>query len=181
MADLTRTRMTAAEFKQLPENGELIELLDGEIVMSPTPKYKHQRLIFPLARLLDQLTDRGTVVLSPMDVYLDNENVVQPDVFWVSGPESLCQLGDDDYWHGAPDLVVEVLSPGTALRDKTVKFDLYEKHGVREYWLIDPDAQYIEVWRLESGTFRRVGVFGPADKFESSVLSQIIEVSRLFQ
>lgn len=181
MADLTRTRMTAAEFKQLPESSEHIELLDGEIIMSPTPKYKHQRLIFPLARLLDQLTDRGTVVISPMDVYLDDENVVQPDVFWVSGPESLCQLGDDDYWHGAPDLVIEVLSPGTALRDKTVKFDLYEKHGVREYWLIDPEARYVEVWRLENGEFQRVGVYGSADRFESPVLNQAVNVTVLFQ
>ena len=180
MADLTQTRMTVAEFKQLPESSEHIELVDGEIVMSPTPKYKHQRLIFPLAQLLDQLTNTGSVVVSPMDVYLDNENVVQPDVFWVSGPDSRCQLGEDDYWHGAPDLVVEVLSPGTALRDKTVKFDLYEKCGVREYWLIDPEAQYVEVWRLENGQFRRVGVFGKNDEFESPVLGQLVKVAVLF-
>ena len=180
MADLAQTRITAAEFKQLPESSDHIELVDGEIVMSPTPKYKHQRLILPLSHLLDRLTNSGTVVLSPMDVYLDDENVVQPDVFWVSGSDSRCQLGDDDYWHGAPDLVVEVLSPGTALRDKTVKFSLYEKHGVREYWLIDPDAQYIEVWRLENNAFQRIGVFGAADQFESATLGQTVNLAVLF-
>lgn len=181
MADLTQTRMTIAEFKQLPESSEHIELLYGELVMSPAPKNKHQSAVGKSLLLLNQLTSKGEVVLSPMDVYLDDENVVQPDVFWVSGPDSLCQLGADDYWHGAPDLVVEVLSPGSALRDKTTKFKLYERHGTREYWLVDPEAQYVEVWRLENGTFLRVGVFGPADKFESPLLGQPVDVSVLFQ
>ena len=180
MADLTQTRMMAAEFKQLPESSEHIELVDGEIVMSPTPKNRHQSVVGNGFTLLRQITSSGSVVVSPMDVYLDNENVVQPDVFWVSGPDSRCQLGEDDYWHGAPDLVVEVLSPDTALRDKTVKFHLYEKHGVREYWLIDPEAQYVEVWRLENGELRRVGVFGKNNEFESPVLGQLVKVAVLF-
>ncbi len=180
MADRTQIRMTAAEFKQLPESSEHIELIYGETIVSPTPKFVHQKLVFLIAKLVESLTSKGTVVLSPMDVYLDDENVVQSDIFWVSGPESNCQLGDDDYWHGAPDLVVEIASPSTARLDRTVKFDLYEKFGVREYWLVDPLAQYFEVWKLGAGKFQRGGAFGPSDKFESAVLSQTVDMAAVF-
>lgn len=181
MVEQTRIQMTAAEFRQLPESMEHIELIDGEIVVSPTPRHRHQNIIGNLHLMLAGLIPSGKIVLSPMDVYLSDTDVVQPDVFWVSGPGSKCQLGADDYWHGAPDLVIEVLSPGTALRDKTVKFDLYEKHGVREYWLVDPDALYIEVWRLHENKYMRVGVFGPEDRFESAVLELEVDTTKIFQ
>lgn len=73
--------------------------------------------------------------------------------------QSPCRLGEDGYWYGAPDLVVEVLSPSTAHKDRGVKFDLYEKHGVREYWLVDPEGRYVEVYRREGERFDRAGVF----------------------
>ena len=79
-------------------------------------------------------------------------NAVQPDVLWNS-PASRCVLVDDAYFRGAPDLVVEVLSPSTALRDKQTKFRLYEKYGVREYWIVEPTAQYVEVWALVEAKF----------------------------
>ena len=88
-------------------------------------------------------------------------------MFWVSGADSLCKLGADDYWHGAPDLVVEVLSPSTALRDHGVKFGLYEQHGTREYWLIDPAAEFVEVFRRENDAFVRFGAFGNAETFRA--------------
>jgi Uma2 family endonuclease len=121
------------------------------------------------------------VVISPMDVHLDDENVVQPDVFWVSGADSLCKLGEDGHWHGAPDLVVEVLSPSTALRDHGVKFALYERFGTREYWLIDPEGEFVEVFHREGEIFRRFGVFGREDVFALSVLLDVtVQVSALF-
>jgi Uma2 family endonuclease len=181
MVEQTHIQMTAAEFQVLPESSEHIELIHGELVVSPTPRHRHQNVIGNLHLMLAGLIPSGKIVLSPMDVYLSDTDVVQPDVFWVSGPESRCKLGTDDYWHGAPDLIIEVLSPGTALRDKTVKFELYEKHDVCEYWLVDPDALYIEVWRLDESKFMRVGVFGPSDKFESTVLGQTIETATVFK
>ncbi len=74
---------------------------------------------------------------------------------------------------GAPDLVIEVLSPGTARRDKKDKFSLYEKHGVREYWIIDPSEKLLEVWQLRDGRFSRLDVFGPGDPFTSLLLGPI--------
>ena len=116
-----------------------------------------------------------------VEEHLDDENVVQPDVFWVSGVESLCKLGADGYWHGAPDLVVEVLSPSTALRDHGVKFALYEQHGTREYWLIDTEGEFVEVFHREGERLTRFGVFGTKDSFALSVLSAAeIPVSILF-
>lgn len=80
-----------------------------------------------------------------------------------------------------PDLVIEVLSPGTALRDKTIEFELYERYGTREYWLVDPDALYIEVWRLDESTFARFGVFRSGGMFESAVLGQMVEAALVFK
>lgn len=178
-----RIRMTPAEFRQLPETNEPTELIYGELIVSPTPVNNYQadvgEIHFFLKQLEKQKPDMGQVVVSPMDVWLD-EHCVQPDVFWVSKPESRCKLGEDGYWYGAPDLVVEVLSPSTAHKDRGVKFDLYQQYGVREYWLADPDGQYIEVFRLENGKFERLGAFGIGQSFTSVVLSGItIQVDTL--
>lgn len=180
MADMTRTRTTLEEFQALPESLEHIELIDGELIVSPTPKFRHQNAVGNTFLLLQKLP-QGKVVLSPMDVYLDDENVVQPDVFWVSGAESLCKLGSDGYWHGAPDLVVEVLSPSTARRDHREKFALYERFGTREYWLVDPEAEFVEVFRREGDVLVRFGAFGVDEHFALSVAPEIaLEVAALF-
>jgi Uma2 family endonuclease len=170
MVDTTQTRLTAAEFAQLPETNTPTELIDGEVVMTPAPKYVHQKVVLALAKLIEQMGAGGVTCIAPIDVYLDEANVVQPDVLWASGPESRAQLGEDGYWHGAPDLVVAVLSPATARYDRSEKFRLYEKHGTLEYWLVDPEAEYVEVWRREEGGFQRQGVYGPGDAFKSTVL-----------
>jgi Uma2 family endonuclease len=172
-------KMTAAEFRQLPETTERIELIDGEIFMSPSPRNPHQKVTFRIASFLDGL-DKGEVIISPMDVYLSDEVAVQPDVFWVSGPDSPCQLGDDGYWHGPPDLVVEVLSPSTAARDRGVKARHYEQFGVREYWLVDPDAQFIEMFTPQDGRFVQVGLYEVDKTFKSPLLSVEVTVKSLF-
>jgi Uma2 family endonuclease len=120
----------------------------------------------------------GKIYVAPVDVYLDDANVVQPDVLWVA-PGSACVPFEGKYLRGAPDLVVEVLSPGTARRDKKAKFDLYEKHGVREYWLIDSGAKLLEAWQLKDSRFIRLDVFGPGDQFDSPLLGPI-DVSAIF-
>jgi Uma2 family endonuclease len=177
---ITQTRMTVREFMALPESSDHVELIAGEVVVSPTPKFKHQNIAGNSYVTLKNLP-QGITAISPMDVHLDDENVVQPDVFWVSGADSLCKLGDDGYWHGAPDLVVEVLSPSTALRDHGVKFALYERFGTREYWLIDPEGEFVEVFHREGEMFRRFGVFGRDEAFALSVLPDVtVQVSALF-
>jgi len=99
----------------------------------------------------------------------------------VSGPDSKCKLGDDNTWHGAPDLVVEIHSEGTGLRDRREKFQLYEKHGTREYWLVNPGDRYVEVFQLVRGKFKRVGLFGPDEIFESPLLGgKAVDLNAIF-
>jgi Uma2 family endonuclease len=180
MATPERIRMSVEEFKQLPESNQLTELIDGELIVSPAPKDDHQKLILPIGSYLRQIVSVGEVRVAPTDVWL-GEDCVQPDIFWVSGPESKCKLGGDGYWYGAPDLIVEVLSPSTAYRDRGAKFNLYQQHGVREYWLADPDGEYFEVYVLENGMFIRKGAFGKGDAFVSLVLSGVtVTVCALF-
>jgi Uma2 family endonuclease len=151
------------------------------MIMSPAPNLEHQAIVLNLASLLLQIKPGGKVHVAPVDVWLDDANVVQPDVMWIS-PNSACVPFEKKYYQGAPDLLAEVLSPGTARTDKSAKFKLYEKHGVREYWMVDPEAQYVEVWRREENRFALVGVFGPGETFGSAVLGdKTVEVTRLFQ
>jgi Uma2 family endonuclease len=172
--------MTAEAYRKLPETNQPMELIDGEVVMSPAPKDSHQKVVTNTLVSLSRLIPDGELRVAPSDVYFDDENVLQPDVLWVSESNENCRLLDD-YWHGPPDLVVEILSPGTALRDRQVKFEIYQKHGVREYWVGDLYQQTMEVWQLEEGRFQRLGVFGKEDAFRSAVLGDVnVELAEIF-
>lgn len=176
----TKERMTAAEFFQLPETTQPTELIEGELIVSPSPITVHQRFIGNLFVLLRSLIPNGEVFLAPLDVYLDAANVPQPDIMWVA-EGSRCKVGEKRL-EGPPDLIVEVLSAGTARADRGKKFQLYERHGVREYWLADPEGEYFEIFRLEDGRFVRQGAYGIEDgSFESAVLGgKTVELKRLF-
>lgn len=163
------TRMTAAAFFELPESLLPVELLDGEVIMSPAPELAHQDIVLAAALLLKNLVCEGNVYVAPVDVHLDEQNVVQPDVLW-AGASGACVAVAGKHLRGAPDLIVEVFSPGSISRDKKRKFHLYEQHGVREYWMIDPLERYIEVHRHENGRFVLQGVYEPEDTFESAAL-----------
>jgi Uma2 family endonuclease len=181
MVDSVHTRITAREFYELPESNLPTELIDGELIMSPAPDDPHQKSALHTVGFLFNEVPEGELRFSPIDVYLDDENIVQPDIMWVSKDNDRCQLVEGRRWHGAPDLVIEILSPSTALRDKTAKFDLYEKHGVREYWMLDPIAEYLEAWGLQDGAFSKLGIFGPGQTFNSPVLNgKSVEVGALF-
>jgi Uma2 family endonuclease len=140
-----KQRYTYENYQQLPE-GAPYELIRGHLVMSPSPTVQHQRLVFRLSKALDVYVSEnegGEVLLSPMDVRLSDETVVQPDVLYVS-PDRAEQLGEQEI-DGAPDLVIEVVSPSTSHLDVFDKKRLYEQSGVREYWIVDPDSETVEV------------------------------------
>lgn len=182
-AERAQERMTAEQYSELPETNKIQELLGGELIMSPAPAPEHQDAALAVAIYLKQLIPSGRVQIVPSDVYLDKRNVVQPDVFWAGSEGSNCQIGSNRRWRGAPDLVVEILSPGTARHDRGVKSTLYEKHGVREYWLVEPapEAQFVEVYVLSEGRFVRQGLYEPKDTFTSPVLGgQAVETGKLF-
>lgn len=178
MAEQVTTRMTAAEFQQLPQTSKPTELINGALIVSPSPISNHQRAAGRIYAMLLDLSPSGEPIVSPMDVYLDDTNVFQPDVFWLA-EDSQC-VERDGYFYGAPELVVEVHSPSTAKLDKQEKFDAYEQHGVQEYWMVDPIANIIEVWQRKDNQFIRLGVFGNEDTFTSIATKQSIDLSRIF-
>ncbi|MEM6530902.1 MAG: Uma2 family endonuclease, partial [Chloroflexota bacterium] len=160
MVDLpqTGTRMTAAEYSRIPETLESIQLIDGVVFRPSSPKDTHQSPLLKIVFLLDEF-QRGRIHAGVDNLYLSQNIVVQPDIMLVRPNNPDCTLGEDGYWHGAPDLVVEVLSPGTASLDRGRKFQLYAQHGVREYWLVDPQAQFIEVFTPQNSQFIQQGLY----------------------
>lgn len=138
---------------EMPETTQPHELWDGKLIMSPTPSFHHQAIVFNLQRALyDWVVPRGLgkVVAFPIDMVLSPHQAVQPDVVFIS----------KDRLHiiervimGAADLVAEVISLGGRQRDRIEKRDLYEQHGVKEYWIVDPEAQTVEVLVLENGVY----------------------------
>jgi Uma2 family endonuclease len=181
MAEMVRTHMTTEAFLQLPETNLPTELISGEFIEMNAPNDLHQKTSMYLISVLLPLLPVGEFRSAPTDVLLDDLNVFQPDLFWVSVENTHCKVIDGK-WYGAPDLVIEIFSPSTERRDKKTKFDTYERHGVREYWMVDPQAEYIEVWLQHEGKFDRFGIFGPDEKFVSSVLNnQTVDVAAVFK
>ena len=138
------TKLTYEDYRKTPDD-ERWELLNGELIMPPSPTIAHQRVSRRLERRLDTFVEErglGEVFYAPCDVVLSDVNVVQPDLLFVSTEQA--HIITRENIRGAPDLVVEILSPSTASRDWRDKLDLYAEHGVKEYWVVDPDAQ--RVW-----------------------------------
>ena len=148
-----KDRYTYADYQQLPE-GAPYELIRGHLVMSPSSTFQHQNLVLLLASALRDCTQDGPggkISIAPMDVRLADDTVVQPDVLYVSS-DPADRIGEQEI-EGAPDLVMEVVSPATSYRDVFDKKRLYEKHGVREYWIVDPDSETVEVHALTDETY----------------------------
>ena len=182
MLDLTQAQMTADEFFALPESNLPVELIDGELVVSPTPKDSHQNAVLSGAVYIKQKAPGGQIKIAPLDVYFDKTNITQPDIFWVSVDNSKCKLGDDGYWYGPPDLIIEVLSPGTQHKDRGSKFRLYQRFGVREYWLVDPIEQYVGGFVHQDNMFIQQGLYTVSDTFTSPALNgQTIDVKAFFE
>ncbi len=176
-SEQTRQRMTAQDYAALPVSNTPCELIDGEIVTMPSPSDSHQRLVMELLLLIKAVMPAGTLRFAPLDVHLDAHNVVQPDLFWVAQGSPRCLPVDGKYWQGAPDLVVEVLSEGTAKRDKMDKFWLYQAHGVREYWIVNGHEGFMEVWQHNGQAFAFFGVFDGSTPFTSPLLQATIHLA----
>ena len=164
-------KFTYEDYKHTPDD-KRYELLDGELIMAPAPNLGHQEVDANLgARMVLFVKDRGLgkVFHAPCDVVLSNTDVVQPDLLFVSREREHILLGGDNV-QGAPDLVVEILSPSTAGRDRTVKSALYARHGVSEYWLADPEARTITVMVLGEVGFEVEAIYGKGQALTSPTL-----------
>ncbi len=166
-----KNKFTYEDYKNAPED-KRYELLDGELVIMTSPSRVHQRLVLKLASLFATFVTAGNlgeILIAPFDVFFSDTNVVQPDILFVSNERSY--LVTESRVRGAPDLVVEILSPSTAGRDRTFKRALYELHGVREYWMIDTDAKNITVLILGENGYELAGIYGEGQTLTSPTLS----------
>lgn len=143
----SRWRLTYDDYRQFPDDGKRHEILGGEHYVTPAPRLSHQRVVGCLHLLIGgfaQQEKHGEVFTAPVDVVLGPSDIVQPDLVWVS-PERSNILSEANI-QGAPDLVIEVSSPSTRKLDETTKRKLYERHGVREYWIVDPELERLRVY-----------------------------------
>jgi Uma2 family endonuclease len=144
-------RLTVDELRRLPDDGLRHELIDGEHYVSPAPRTKHQRVsgrIFGPMFIYLKEHPLGEVYYAPLDVVFSDGDCVEPDLLYVSREREQRQM-TEDYLEGAPDLVVEILSPSTQRFDQGVKHSLYERFGVSEYWIVDPEKESVRVYRQE--------------------------------
>lgn len=155
--NLTTSKLTYHDYMLLPDDGKRYEIIEGDLCMTPAPVTRHQIIVGRLLHVLLSYLEThplGTVLTAPCDVVLSNTDIVQPDVLYVQN-NSKAQVTEQNI-QGPPDMVIEVLSPGTAARDHDLKRKRYEYFGVKEYWLVDPDLNTFEILALHTGRYTQV-------------------------
>ena len=179
-------RWTYADYLRLPDDGRRYEVIRGHLYVTPAPNFDHQFVIWRFGQTLGRFVDEkglGIVLSAPFDILLpqDLATPIEPDlVFFRTGHQP--RTGDPNF-QGVPDLVVEVESPKTRKRDRTIKLEAYREAGVPEYWRADPRARTVTVMASSAdGTrYDELGVFGTGDAIRSAVLPGLsIPVDGLF-
>ncbi len=170
----TSLRWTSDDLAALPDDGKRYEIVDGELYMSKQPDWEHQFTCLQIGALLQawsSQTDAGMANIAPGVIFADDDDVA-PDVVWVSKERLATALAEDGKLHAAPELAVEVLSPGAAneRRDRQAKLKLYSRRGVREYWIVDWRARQVEVYRRRQAVLRLVATLHADDVLESPLL-----------
>ena len=155
------TKFTRADYERLPEDFR-VELIDGELCKEPSPRFGHQEIVKRVLFALHGLVEDWRLQIAPLDVCIDDWNVLQPDVLVLAAQG---RPAPDEWVETPPLLVVEVLSPSTADRDRIRKRSIYLAFGVREVWLVDPGARTIEVWTIEGSR-----TAGPGEAIASRAL-----------
>ena len=170
----TTTRWTSADLESLPDDGTRYEIIDGELYMSKAPNYYHSdvctRVCFEL-ELWNRKEKRGKVVSGSGLIFADDDDVI-PDALWISNERLAIALGDDWKLHSAPELVIEVLSPGSAneKRDREIKLKLYSRRGVAEYWILSWQKRQIEIYRRVEAELKLAATLVEADVLDSPLL-----------
>lgn len=168
---------TYSHYAALPDDGRRYEIVDGVLYMAPAPNIRHQIAVLECAAYLRtyvKFAGLGRVFVAPIDVQLEANFVVQPDVVVVL--KKNLDIIKETRIIGAPDLIVEVASPKTVTYDRRTKYDAYARAGVSEYWLVDPSSQTVEVLTLENGNYQLVGLFGAQHTVQSHVVPGISDV-----
>lgn len=153
----SHVKLTYDDFVLFPDDGRRHELIDGEHYVTPSPNSRHQLILGNLYFLIRRwLEDHrvGTVFMAPLDVVFSRFDVVEPDVLYLSNDRASEALTKANV-QGVPELVIEIGSPSTRTRDETIKRQLYERAGVSEYWIVDPELDVIRVFRRDGERFAR--------------------------
>lgn len=161
------TRLTYDDFVRIPDDGKRHEIIDGVHYVTPAPVRRHQqllgRLYLAIGGFLEQHPELGQAYLSPLDTVFSPWDVVEPDLLFVAADQ--LDILTEPNIQGAPALVVEILSPGTRRRDLGIKRQLFDRGGVREYWVVDPKALEVTVYRrTPDGGFPKAAVFSASDE-----------------
>jgi len=150
-------KLTYDDFVLFPDDGKRHELIDGEHYVTPSPNTRHQQIVGDLFALIWTHLEAhpiGRVFVAPFDVVLSQFDVVEPDILYLSVGRA-AEVITPQHARGAPELVVEIASPGTRTRDETIKRRLYERAGVSEYWVVDPDIDVVRICRRTAEGFDR--------------------------
>ena len=173
--------LTYDDYRRMPE-GERYELIEGDLRRTPAPKTIHQRISRRIETALTDFVEKnrlGEVFHAPIDVVLSDTSVVQPDILFISAERA--GIVEEDFIRGAPDLVIEILSPSTADRDRVSKRRLYARFGVKEYWIVDPDGRTAEVCMHTGRELATHQVYTADMRLESPVLKGVsLDLRRVF-
>jgi Uma2 family endonuclease len=177
---MAQSGLTYADLEAFPDDGLHRELIDGELIVSPSPKTRHQvvsgRLFLALGNHINA-HGGGTVYYAPLDVLFSDRDVVAPDLIVVADTDA--DIITEKNIQGVPTLLVEIVSDPRL--DRVRKRDLYAKFGVPLYWIVDPDADRVEVYRLDAGRYLKPEILEPGDVLELDILAGFrLEVSDLF-
>ena len=171
----TSLRWTSRDLDALPhKEGTRYEIIDGELYVSTQPHYHHQQVCHEIARQLgnwSKQTGSGRVIPAPGVIFSEDNNVA-PDVVWLSNERLATALAEDGHFHDAPELIIEVLSPGLAneKRDRVIKLELYSRRGVDEYWIIDWLSGSVEVYRRNEAGLPLTGTLNESDTLDTPLL-----------
>lgn len=180
-----KPKYTYQDYLLFPDDGNRHEIIGGEHYVSPAPSLRHQIIASNFHLLVGPFVREnrlGHFLFAPLDVVLSDEDVVQPDLLFISNERS--SIAQKRGAFGAPDLVVEIFSDSTRKRDETMKLGLYDVMGVIEYWLADPDAETIKVYRSRSGGLGFVAELSAAagDRLETPLLPGLsIALEQIFE
>jgi Uma2 family endonuclease len=169
----TIRRLTWEDIKDLPENSaSRTELVEGELVVSPIASIRHQRICHRLAVELSAFVERrcvGELFTHPIHIVFDEHTHYEPDLCFIASQTAA--IIDESYVRGAPDLVIEVISESNRSHDTVVKYNDYQRHGVKEYWLVDPRENHIRVFALDGSAYQTLGIFAPGERLQSRIFA----------
>ena len=182
---VTTLRWTSQDLDLLPDDGKRYEIVDGELYVSKQPHWHNQLVCSDVLELLQRWsrqTKAGIANLAPGVIFADDDDVA-PDVVWISRERLATALQPDGKLHSAPELAIEVLSPGSinARRDREVKRKLYSRRGVQEYWIVNWQERYVEVYRRENVELKHAMTLYENDTLQSPILPAFsCQVSQFF-